>query len=133
MQNKNNLKVKACATRLAEARKAANSQDLSAKERAAIKKVTDFYGKPNDDKDGVTVMFAKMKPSEGGKEHSYKEDAMFKTTITLNSDKIGKLTTSDIAGIAVHEGVHGIDGAARGGRDPESRMEEFTTERHAYN
>jgi len=118
---------------LAKAREAANSKDLSAKERAAIKRVTDFYGKANDDSDGVTVSFAKLKPSEGGNEHSYKEDAMLKTDITINSDKLTKLTTPEIAGIVVHEGEHGIEGAAMGGRDPESRKEELTGERHAYN
>jgi RHS repeat-associated protein len=118
---------------LAKAREAAKSKDLSAKERAAIKKVTDFYGAANDPKDGVTVQFGKVTKGGVAATDSYREDGVFKTDVTFDTKQFKSLSTVEVAGAAVHEGVHGLDGIAAGGRNPETRTEELATERHAYN
>src|SRR5579863_427007 len=119
---------------LAQAREAANSKSLSAAERAAIQKVVDTFGKAGDDHDGVTVKFGKLQsPTATADANSYKQDGIFKTDVTFNSKAFNSLTTVEVAGVLVHERSHGIDGIAAGGRNPQNKKEEFTTERHAYN
>jgi hypothetical protein len=79
----------------------------------------------------VTVQFGKVAKGSSGNTDSFKEDGVFKTTVTLGPKQSAKDTTANLGETLVHEGVHGLDGIAAGGRNPSTKAEELTTERHA--
>ena len=113
-----------------QAQAAANSKDLTAKQKAAIQQVLKFLGKPGD-VNGVVVKFARTDAGTTGNTDVAKQFGSLITTITLNPTKFAALDAESQAETFVHEGRHGVDDAARG-RGPETWAEELTTERNAY-
>lgn len=130
-----NAQCQAIADALAAARAALNGKNLTKEQRAALNKVTSSFGKAGDDRDGVTVSFGQTSsPTRAAEAHSYKgDDGLLRTDITFNSKTFGSLNTTEIGGDLVHERTHGLDGVARGNMDPQTKKEEFQTERNAYN
>ena len=116
---------------LDKAKEALNGNNLTKKETAALQKVIGFYGKAGD-ANGVVVQFGKTGAGTGGNTDSSKVFNANITTITFNTKNFAGLSTLQQAGEEIHEGVHGIDGVARGGKNPANKAEELSTERHAY-
>jgi hypothetical protein len=79
----------------------------------------------------VTVQFGKVAKGSSGNTDSFKEDGVFKTTVTLGPKQSAKDTTANLGETLVHEGVHGLDGIAAGGPKPldQSRRTDHRTPR----
>ncbi len=118
-------------TGLDKAKEALTGNNLTKKETAALQKVIGFYGKAGD-ANGVIVQFGKTDAGTGANTNSSKVFNANITTITFNPTKFAGLTTLQQAEEEVHEGVHGENGVARGGRTPANKAEELATERNAY-
>jgi RHS repeat-associated protein len=116
---------------LDKAKEALKSGDLTKQQSAALQKVVSFYGKAGD-ANGVVVQFGGTAAGTGGNTASSKVYSANITTITFNSRAFAGLSTLQSAEEEIHEGTHGIDGVARGGRDPANKTEEMATERNAY-
>ncbi len=116
---------------LDKAKEALKGNDLTKQQRAALQKVIGFYGKAGD-ANGVIVQFGKTGAGTGGNTDSSKVFNANITTITFSAKNFAGLSTLQQAEEEVHEGVHGIDGVARGGKNPANKSEDLSTERHAY-
>lgn len=113
-----------------QAQAAAKSQDLTDKQRGAIQQVLEFLGPPGR-ANGVVVEFAATDAGTTSNTDVEKPFGKLITTITLNPTKFSAFDTESEAETFIHEGSYGVDDAARG-RNPETWVEELTTERNAY-
>jgi RHS repeat-associated protein len=117
---------------LDKAREALSTGKLSPKKRKDLQEVVEFYGAAGDSSDGVVVQFGKVEKGATADTDSSRDGTMYITTITIDPKKLPGLTLGQLTETVVHEGTHGLDGVARGGRNPETQAEEMATERRAY-
>lgn len=121
-------------TALDTAQKAAAGLKEGSKERSAVEKAINFYGKEGE-KNGVTVAFGDLsKQGALATTNSTSFFGLFKRTeITFDLKAIDGAGSGavDDAGISAHEGTHGIDGIDRGGRNPKNIHEKYKTELNA--
>jgi RHS repeat-associated protein len=119
------------AAALARAKDAIKSGKLNQKQQAALQKVITFLGKAGD-ANGVVVKFGPTPKGATAITDSSKVFSVSLTIITFNSSKFSGETEAQRGQVFVHEGQHGIDGEAAGGRNPQTKTEELATERNAY-
>jgi RHS repeat-associated protein len=114
----------------------AKSDKLSSNERSELQKVLKFYGSSTD-VNGVVVKFdpSLPKPVSGNEDTQSTQvgnTSIAVSTITFNPSHISATSgrISDMEHV-IHEGTHGVDDRKLG-RDPKTRDEYLSTERHAY-
>jgi RHS repeat-associated protein len=114
------------------AQTAMKSNDLTKDQKAAIQKVLTFLGNPGD-VNGVVVKFENIgdKVSLAMTDTSRSPANTIITTITYDPSRVRGHDTASLAESFIHEGVHGVEGSARG-HDPITPAEELSTERSAW-
>jgi len=103
-------------TALSDAQKAASNLKDS-KEKSALEKAINFYGKEGE-KNGVTVKFGDLSKEGAVAVTSSRSFFRFfkRTDITFDTKAMDRqLGAVDDAGTAAHEGAHGVDQWAAGG------------------
>lgn len=115
------------------ANEALKSNKLTKNQKADLRRAIKFLGKPGE-ANGVVVKFGSVSKGAVADTHS---SQLFSgktlTTITFGTNAFSSLFTPEQVGqVFIHESIHGIDGDARGGRDPITKAEELATERNAY-